>query len=132
MRIEHESSAGMPDLVESLKVPRCGGPLTMSPGDVIVTCPYCGSASRLRSEKAFLLRHAMLSARLDEAGASAAIEAWFSRGFLKPADPRKGSRIASPECVYIPLFLFVVDVTAVYFGVLTPAGTNQRPACPGP
>ena len=118
----------MPDLVESLKCPRCGGPLTMSPGDVIVTCPYCGSASRLRSEKAFLLRHAMLSARLDEAGASAAIEAWFSGGFLKPADLRRASRIASLECVYIPFFVFEVDVTTMYSGILTRTGTNERRA----
>src|SRR5439155_17508758 len=88
--------------------------------------PYCGSASRLRSEKAFLLCHAMLSARLDEAGASAAIEAWFSGGFLKPVDLRRGSRIASLECVYIPFFVFEVDVTTTYSGILTRTGTNER------
>ena len=54
----------MPDLVESLKCPQCGGPLKLGPGDVIVTCPYCGTASRIRSEIPFLLRHAMLAARL--------------------------------------------------------------------
>src|SRR3989442_9063604 len=108
MRIEHESSAGMPDLVESLKCPRCGGPITMNPGDVIVTCPYCGSASRLRSEKAFLLRHGMLTARLDEAGAAAAIEAWFSGGVLKPAHLRRGPPLPPPECAFIPFFVFEV------------------------
>src|SRR2546426_10131076 len=111
MRIEHESSAGMPDLVESLKCPRCGGPITMNPGDVIVTCPYCGSASRLRSEKAFLLRHGMLTARLDEAGAAAAIEAWFSGGFLKPADLRRGSPLAAPEGGCNPVFRVEVERT---------------------
>jgi len=116
----------MPDLVESLKCPQCGGPLTLGPGDVIVTCPYCGSTSRIRSENPFLLRHGMLAARLDTAGATAVAEGWLDGGFLKPSDLRRASRITSLECVYIPFYVFEVDVTTSYSGVLTRTGSNER------
>jgi len=116
----------MPELVDSLNCPKCGGPLTLGPGDVIVTCPYCGTASRLRSDTPFLLRHGMLTARLDRAAVTAALESWFSGGFLKPADLRRASRITSLECVYVPFFVFEVDVTTAYSGILTRTGTNER------
>ena len=116
----------MPELVESLKCPSCGGPLKLGPGDVIVTCPYCGTASRIRSETPFLLRHAMLAAGLDASGAAAAVQAWLDGGFLKPSDLRRASRVTALECVYIPFFVFEVDVKVAYAGVLTRTGTNER------
>jgi len=116
----------MPDLVESLRCPQCGGPLKVGPGDVIVTCPYCGTASRIRSENPFLLRHGMLTARLDSTGATAAIQAWLDGGFLKPSDLRRSSRITSLECVYIPFYVFEVDLKTAYAGTLTRTGTNER------
>src|SRR3989441_5263712 len=126
MELPHESSAGMPDLVEALRCPQCGGPLKLGPGDVIVTCPYCGTTSRIRSENPFLLRHAMLTALVDATGANAAVGGWLGGGFLKPSDLRRASRITSLECVYIPFYVFEVDVTTSYSGVLTRAGSNER------
>ncbi len=116
----------MPELVESLTCPKCGGPLKLGPGDVIVTCPYCGTASRLRSETPFLLRHGMLAARVGRAGAMAAVESWLAGGFMKPADLRRASRVTSLECVYVPFFVFEVDASTAYTGVLTRTGTNER------
>ena len=53
----------MPELVESISCPKCGGPLNLTTGEVIVTCPYCGTASRIRGDKPFVLLHSMLAAR---------------------------------------------------------------------
>ena len=116
----------MPELVESIKCPSCGGPLKLAVGEVLVTCPYCGTVSRISGEKPFLLRHAMLAYRLDAAGAQAAIAAWMEGGFMKPADLRRDSRVTSLECVYIPFYVFEVDVATTYSGVLTRTGTNER------
>src|SRR5207249_11760408 len=43
-------------------------------------------------------------------------------------DLRRASRIASLECVYIPFFVFEVDVKTTYAGVLTRTGRNDRRA----
>lgn len=116
----------MPELVDSINCPKCGGPLRLATGEVIVTCPYCGTASRIRGDKPFVLRHAMLAARLDRSGAERAIAGWMEGGVMKPDDLRRASRVAYLECVYVPFYVFEVDATTSYAGVLTRTGTNER------
>src|SRR3989442_13039564 len=116
----------MPELVESISCPKCGGPLNLTTGEVIVTCPYCGPASRIRGDKPFVLTHSMLAARVDRDGALRAIQGWMEGGVMKPDDLRKVSRITSLHCTYLPFYVFEVDATTAYAGVLTRTGTNER------
>src|SRR2546427_5293979 len=116
----------MPELVESISCPKCGGPLNLTTGEVIVTCPYCGTASRIRGDKPFVLTHSMLAARVDRDGALRAIQGWMEGGVMKPDDFRKASRITSLDCTYLPFYVFEVDATTAYAGVLTRTGTNER------
>ncbi len=116
----------MPDLVESINCPKCGAPLPLATGEVIVTCPYCGTASRMSGDRPFLLRHAMIPARVDRAGADATIAGWMRGGFLKPNDLARASRVTSLDCTYLPFYIFEVDVTTSYVGELTRTGTNER------
>jgi hypothetical protein len=116
----------MPDLVESINCPKCGGPLNLTAGEVIVTCPYCGTASRFQGSEPFLLRHSMLAARVDRDAAVRLIQGWMDGGVMKPDDLRKASRIGSLECVYLPFYVFEVDATTNYAGVLSRTGTNER------
>jgi predicted RNA-binding Zn-ribbon protein involved in translation (DUF1610 family) len=122
----HESIVGMPELVDSISCPKCGGPLNLTTGEVIVTCPYCGSSVRIRSDKPFLLRHSMLSAKIDQNAAMATIQGWMEGGIMKPDDLRRASRIVSLDCLYIPFYVFEVDATTSYKGVLTRLGTNDE------
>ena len=116
----------MPELVESINCPKCGGPLNLAAGEVIVTCPYCGTVSRFQGDKAFVLRHSMLAARVDRDGAIRMIQGWMDGGVMKPDDLRKASRIASMDCIYLPFYVFEVDATTSYTGVLSRTGTNER------
>jgi len=99
----------MPELVESVNCPHCGGPLNLTTGEVIVTCPYCSSMVRLRGDKPFLLRHSMLPARLDRDAAMRTIEGWMEGGIMKPDDLRRASRVTSLECTYLPFYVFEID-----------------------
>jgi len=116
----------MPELVQSINCPKCGGPLNLTTGEVIVTCPYCGTASRIRGDKPFVLTHSMLAGRMDRDGALRAIQGWMEGGVMKPDDLRKASRVTSLECVYLPFYVFEVDATTAYAGVLTRTGTNEK------
>jgi uncharacterized protein YbaR (Trm112 family) len=116
----------MPDLVDAVSCPKCGGPLDLAAGEVIVTCPYCGTASRLEGDKPFLLRHSMLAARLDRDAALRTIGEWFRGGVMKPDDLQKASRVTALECVYLPFYVFEVDATTAYAGLLTRTGSNER------
>jgi len=116
----------MPEIVESVSCPQCGAPLPLEAGAVIVTCRYCGAASRMRGDRAFVLRHAMLAARTGRAAAEAAIAGWMGGGVTTPPDLRRAARLTSIECVYVPFFVFEVDAATAYAGVLTRTGTNER------
>ncbi len=116
----------VPDLVESINCPRCGAPLPLAAGEVIITCPYCGTAARLAGDRPFLLRHAMLVVRLDRAAAEAAIGGWMEGGFLKPNDLRRAARLTSLECTYLPFYVFEVDADTAYAGVLNRTGTREE------
>jgi predicted RNA-binding Zn-ribbon protein involved in translation (DUF1610 family) len=115
----------MPELVDSINCPKCGGPLNLTTGEVIVTCPYCGSSVRIRSDKPFLLRHSMLSAKLDRNAALGTIQAWMQGGIMKPDDLRRASTIVSLDDLYLPFYVFEVDATTTYQGVLTRLGTSE-------
>src|SRR5437762_13352888 len=101
----------MPELVESISCPKCGGPLTLAPGEVIVTCPYCGTASRGQGNKPFTLRQSMLTATVDRDGTLRALGGWRDGGVMKPDDLRKASRVTSLECTNLPFYVFEVDAT---------------------
>ena len=116
----------MTQMVESINCRQCGGPLKLDLGEVIVTCPYCGTISRLESDQPFLLMHAMVAARIDREGAEAAIRAWMSGGFMMPSDMARAAKLVSLECVYVPFYVFEVDAKTTYAGVLTRTGTNER------
>lgn len=116
----------MPELVESLNCPKCGGPVNLATGEVIVTCPYCGTASRIAGDRPFVLRHSMLAARLDRDGALRTVDGWLEGGVMKPDDLRKASRVTALECVYLPFYVFEVDATTEYAGLLTRTGANDR------
>src|SRR3989442_802583 len=64
--------------------------------------------------------------RVECAAAVRAIKGWLDGGVMKPDDLRKASRVTSLECVYLPFYVFEVDATTAYAGVLTRTGTNER------
>ena len=116
----------MPELVESILCKQCGAPLKGAPGEIIVTRGYCGTAARLDGDRPFLLKHAMLAAKVDRAGAQAAVEGWMGGGFLMPAGMARAAKVESLECVYVPFYVFAVEVRTTYAGVLTRTGTSER------
>jgi len=112
----------MVDLVEALNCPHCGAPLDLSPGEIIVTCKYCGSDVRIAGEKQFLLKHSMVSASHQEDGIRREIAAWMSGGAFRPDDLSRASRIESLECIYLPFYVFEVDAVTSWRGVLSRTG----------
>src|SRR5437667_5966662 len=55
-----------------------------------------------------------------------AIQGWMEGSVRKTDDLLKTSRITSPDCTYLPFYVFEVDATTAYAGVLTRTGTNER------
>ncbi len=112
----------MVNLVDALNCPQCGGPLELGPGDIIVTCRYCGSDVRIAGEKRFLLKHSMIAAGYQEDGIRRMIQAWMDGGTFRPEDLAKAARIEFLECTYLPFYVFEVDALTNWRGVMTRTG----------
>ncbi len=112
----------MVKLVEKLSCPNCGAPLDLSPGEIIVTCKYCGSDVRIAGEKKFLLKHSMIIARFDTNGIVRMIQSWLGGGAFRPDDLARSSKIESVECVYLPFYVFEVDALTNWRGVMSRTG----------
>jgi hypothetical protein len=112
----------MVDLVESLNCSHCGAPLDLSPGEIIVTCRYCGSDVRIAGEKRFLLKHSMVATQYQEEAIRQVITSWMAGGAFRPDDLARSSRIESLECIYLPFYVFEVDASTTWRGVLSRTG----------
>src|SRR5438046_10317590 len=54
------------------------------------------------------------------------MQAWMDCRGMKPDDQRNASRISTMECTYLPFYVFEVDATTTYTGVLSRTGTKER------
>ena len=108
--------------MDALNCPHCGAPLELSPGDIIVTCRYCGSDVRIAGEKRFLLKHSMIAAAHQEDGIRRIIQMWMEGGAFRPDDLATAARLESLECIYLPFYVFEVDAVTRWRGVLTRTG----------
>lgn len=112
----------MVEIVERLSCPRCGAPLELEAGEIIVTCAYCGSDTRLSGSAPFVLKHSLLPARVDAAGLEDHVRGWMARAFYAPRDLSKRARMLESLCRYFPFFVFHVEAKARYSGVLLRTG----------
>jgi hypothetical protein len=112
----------MPEILQKLNCPDCGGPLKVQAGDAIVTCGYCGSDVNLAVGSKYFLKHSIIPPKIGLGAIDSLIRGWMARGFLKPGDLAKKSKVISKELQILPLFIVHANVKSEYAGTLTRAG----------
>jgi hypothetical protein len=112
----------MPEVVDKLKCPDCGGPLKVNPGDAIVTCGYCGSDVNLAVGSKYFLRHSIVPAKIGPEKIDDFVRGWMGSGFLKPSDLARKHKVLAKELQMIPLFIIHAIARTEYEGMLTRAG----------
>lgn len=116
----------MPEILNTLSCPDCGGPLKVHPGDAIVTCGYCGSDVNLAVGTKYFLKHSIIPPKIASDGIDSAVKGWMGRGFLKPGDLARKSKIRSKELQILPLFIVQATARTEYDGLLTRTGENCK------
>ncbi|MFO7618277.1 MAG: hypothetical protein R6W91_01240 [Thermoplasmata archaeon] len=112
----------MPEIVQKLSCPDCGGPLKVQAGDAIVTCGYCGSDVNLAVGSKYFLKHSIIPPKIGLDSIDAVIKAWMGSGFLKPDDLARKHRVVSKELQILPLFIVNAIAKSEYQGELTRTG----------
>jgi ribosomal protein S27E len=104
-------------VVNEIRCPNCGAPISFSPGEIVATCRYCGFTSVIETGKAFTFEHSIIFNGYDLAQAEELVRQWMRGGFMKPGDLARASKIVEKKLVYLPLWIVPVTVTSRYKGV---------------
>jgi hypothetical protein len=114
----------MTEIAEKVNCPNCGAPLKLEPGEVIVTCEYCGNAMNMAVGKKYFLKHAIIPNKYTPSQISAIARQWMGGGFLKPADLARTAQIREQNLTFLPFFVILVSAHSTYEGMLTRTGQN--------
>ncbi len=133
-------------IVREINCIHCGGPLQFNPGEIVATCRYCGFTQVIDVDKPFNFEHSMfLNEYVDDNGAQqkfpsrgdsdnkrhgekhnieGVVKTWMQAGFLKPSNLARDSSIIEKMLMYVPFWVFEVEVTSSFKGIferVTPA-----------
>jgi hypothetical protein len=114
----------MTEIAEKVNCTNCGAPLKLTPGDVIVTCEYCGAALNMAVGKKYFLHHAIIPNKYPSQQITAIAKQWMGGGFLKPKDLAQRAQIREMSLTFLPFFVIQVTAQSEYEGVLTRTGQS--------
>jgi ribosomal protein S27E len=104
-------------VIQEIRCPNCGAPITFNPGEIIATCRYCGFTSVIETGKAFTLEHSIIFNEYDPNQAEKLVRDWMKSGFLKPGDLARSSKIVEKNLMYLPFWVVPVTATSTYKGI---------------
>jgi hypothetical protein len=95
----------------------CGAPLPVQPGEIIITCGYCGFTSVVETGKAFEFEHSLILNTLPSAQVFDTIKGWMKNSFVAPKDLSKKSSLIEQNLVYLPFWVVSGEATSHYKGI---------------
>jgi ribosomal protein S27E len=115
-------------VVEEIKCPHCGAPISFQPGEIIATCRYCGYTVVIETGQAFTFEHSMLVNKYDPIQIEEPIREWMREGFLKPSDLARRSKLEEKNLIYLPFWVVSAKAVSSYKGIferIAPAVTKE-------
>ena len=117
----------MAEVFQSIKCPNCGAPLSIVPGELVLTCEFCGSDVNTTTGAKYTFNHSIIPARYKNPETiDPFVKNWMSSGFLKPPDLARKSKIIETSLYLLPFFIFRVSASTKYHGYMTRTGANQE------
>jgi DNA-directed RNA polymerase subunit RPC12/RpoP len=104
-------------IVEEIRCSNCGAPLNFKPGEIVVTCKYCGFTVVIATREAFILEHSLIVNKCDELEVERVLRSWMNSGFLKPKDLGQKAKIVEKELQYLPFWIVTISASTHYRGV---------------
>ncbi|MDR0460525.1 MAG: hypothetical protein LBH62_03675 [Nitrososphaerota archaeon] len=95
----------------------CSAPVEFKPGEIVVTCKYCGFTTVIQTGQAFNFEHSLILNNYDAARIENCIRSWMSSGFMKPGDLAKKSKITENALVYLPFWVVSTVAATKYKGI---------------
>lgn len=107
----------MPEVVEEINCSNCGAPLSFDPGEIVVTCKYCGQTVVISTGQAFTLEHSIVYNKLNTNQAQDMARAWMRSGFMMPGDLAKKATFVQLNLNYLPFWVVPDEAKTHYKGI---------------
>jgi len=95
----------------------CGAPLPVQPGELLITCNYCGFTSVVETGKAFEFEHSLILNTVQNGQAFDLVKSWMKNSFIAPKDLSKKSSLTEQNLVYLPFWVVSGQATSHYKGI---------------
>lgn len=95
----------------------CGAPLPVQPGEILITCGYCGFTSVVETGKAFEFEHSLVLNTLAPNQVFEVVKSWMKNSFIAPKDLSKKSSLTEQDLVYLPFWVVSGEATSHYKGI---------------
>lgn len=97
-----------------MRCPFCGADFKPNPGDVLLTCPYCGTAFTVKGEK--FKDHYMIRVHYSLREAQETLLYWVSKQLGVPDDISWAANFIEYKLKFYPFWIAHVDATTQYKG----------------
>jgi len=95
----------------------CGAPLPVQPGEILITCRYCGFTSVVDTGKPFEFEHSLILNSVAADQAFDVVKGWMKNSFIAPKDLSKKSSVLEESLVYLPFWVVSGEASSHYKGI---------------
>ncbi len=96
----------------------CDAPLQVQPGEILVTCKYCGFTSFIETGKAFEFEHSLILNSVQGPQVFKLVQEWMASSFIATRDLEKKSAPAEQNLTYLPIWVISAEAKTHYKGVI--------------
>jgi len=105
------------DIVKEISCSHCGAPLSIKPGEILVTCKYCGFTSEIGTGTPFEFEHSLIVNEYSDAQVAESVKSWMSGSFTAPRDLAHKAAIVESGLLYLPFWVVVAGARSHCRGV---------------
>jgi hypothetical protein len=118
----------MVEVTSQISCSHCGAPLPVKPGEILITCSYCGFTSVVETGKAFEFEHSLILNTVTQGQVFDSVKEWMRNSFIAPKDLSKKASLMGQELVYLPFWVFSGEGSSHYKGIferIAPAAERE-------
>ncbi|HYW01018.1 MAG TPA: hypothetical protein VE862_06080 [Candidatus Acidoferrum sp.] len=108
----------MVTLTKDISCSHCGAPLQIQPGEILITCKYCGFTVSIDTGKPFEFEHSLIMNTIESSKVFSLIQDWMASSFIASKDLKKKSMLADQNLVYLPFWVVSTEAQTHYSGIL--------------
>lgn len=107
----------MVTVTREINCSHCGAPLPVQPGEILVTCKYCGYTSVIETGKPFEYEHSLILNSVEASTVFDRVRGWMAESFIAPKDLAKKSSLTEQMLTYLPLWVVSTEAKTHYKGI---------------